>query len=285
MNGTLMICACAKLNLYLDITGVRADGYHLLDMVMQSVSLADKVTLSVYSGEGVTVSCDAPCIPSGERNIAYKAAEGFLKAAGISAAVDIKIEKNIPSGAGMGGGSADAAAVLAGLNRLSGYPLGAAEMNALAVQIGADVPFCLTGGTKICCGIGEEISQAASVRDRYFAVVMPDFTCPTGEAYARYDGSPLPSKNALEEFCGALPHGFEGKMYNAFEALYADERIERIKRTLLEHGAKGAMLTGSGAAVFGVFDAEEKAAQACSALPQYFTAVCEPTDKGVIFIE
>ena len=281
---TLTVTAGAKLNLYLDITGRRDDGYHLLETVMQSISLSDVVTLFLEEGSGITVDCDMPSIPCDERNIAYKAAERYLKAAGMEKKVGIEIQKRIPSGAGMGGGSADAAAVLAGLDKMLGSPIDNEELYSIAADIGADVPFCLAGGTKICKGIGEEMSDTYEVKDCFFLVIMPDFTCPTGAAYGKYDEHPIPAKKALSEFADSVKNGsFAEKMYNVFEVLYADTRIEKIKTELIAAGARGAMLTGSGAAVFGVFDTEKAALNAVSRFPAYFTSVCRPVNKNIIF--
>lgn len=280
----MTVIANAKLNLYLDIVGIRADGYHLLETVMQSITLSDVLEIDILDGEGIELSCDRADIPSDEHNIAHKAARLYLDAAGIRAKVRISIAKRIPSGAGMGGGSADAAAVLAALDKRFGA-LDRDKLFELALSCGADVPFCLAGGTSLCRGIGEEISPAEPVKDCAFLVVMPDFTCPTGEAYRKYDSSPIAKRNGFAEFAESLSDGsFAGKMYNAFEALYSDERIEAIKARLVEAGAMGAMLTGSGAAVFGVFSDENAAAEAAKCLPMYFTSVCSPTENGTFFI-
>lgn len=280
----MTVIANAKLNLYLDITGRRDDGYHTVDMVMQSISLSDVLDVEITEGSVITLSCDAPHIPSDERNIAYKAAQRYLAAAQISAGVDIRIQKRIPSGAGMGGGSADAAAVLYALDRHFGL-VPQDKLYDIALSIGADVPFCLAGGTKICRGIGEELSACPEVGNCAFLVVMPDFTCPTGEAYRRFDKAPLTPKNGLAEFVSAIDNGnFADKMYNTFELLYAEERIERIKSVLLSAGARGAMLTGSGAAVFGVFADEQTALAAARQLPMYFTSVCRPEKYGASVI-
>lgn len=274
--------ACAKINLYLDITGRRADGYHTLETVMQSVSLCDTVQVGVCAGNGIVLHCDDPLIPSDERNIAYKAAERYLAAAGTSAQIMIDIQKHIPSGAGMGGGSADAAAVLFALDRHYGR-VPQDKLYDIALSLGADVPFCLAGGTKVCKGIGEEMSEAPEMSGYSVLIVMPDFTCPTGEAYSRYDRNPVPAKNGLGEFCTALGKGcFADKMYNVFEVLYEDKRIDNIKNELISAGALGAMLTGSGAAVFGIFETESAAAEAAKRFTAYFTSVCRPTVNNLI---
>ena len=277
----MTVIANAKLNLYLDIVGRREDGYHLLETVMQSITLSDVLDISFQESGGIEISCSAPHIPTDERNICYKAAKKYIDAAGISCGVKIDIHKRIPDGAGMGGGSADAAAVFRAMEEHFGA-LGEERLMVLAASVGADVPFCLAGGTRICTGIGENMQRTTAVEGCCFLIVMPDFTCPTGEAYARYDKAPIPAKNRLGEFAASLPYGFADKLYNSFEVLYADERINGIKDRLIASGAEGALLTGSGAAVFGAFGSREAAKAAAKQFPQYFTAVCEPTDKGVI---
>ncbi len=277
----MTVIANAKLNLYLDITGRREDGYHLLETVMQSVTLSDVLDIEISDGSGIELSCSAPHIPSDERNIAHKAARLYMDEAGISRHVRIDIQKHIPDGAGMGGGSADAAAVLYAMEEQLGA-LGNERLMALALRLGADVPFCLAGGTRVCTGIGEVMREAPSVSGCFFLVVMPQFTCPTGEAYAKYDRNPIPARNGLDGFIRSLSGNFAERMYNSFQQLYADPRIEDITSRMMKFGAQGAMLTGSGAAVFGVFGSRETAQEAAREFPQSFTAVCEPTDKGVI---
>ncbi len=280
----MTVIANAKLNLYLDIVGTRADGYHLLQTVMQSITLSDVVEIDISDGDGIELSCDRADIPSDGRNIAHKAAKAYLDAAGIKAAVRIAIQKRIPSGAGMGGGSADAAAVLAAMDKHFGA-VDREKLFELALSVGADVPFCLAGGTKLCEGIGEKISDTAEVKDCAFLVVMPDFTCPTGEAYRKYDSAPIAPYGRLAEFKKSLENGsFAAEMYNSFELLYADKRIEDIKARLMAAGAQDAMLTGSGAAVFGVFKDETAARRASEEIPLYFTAVCGASEYGTLFV-
>lgn len=283
MSGAIALEARAKLNLYLDITGRRADGYHLLETVMQSISLADRVEITLKAG-GISVSCSDSTLPQDGDNIAGKAARLFFEAAGISEGAKIHIEKRIPSGAGMGGGSADAAAVLYGLNVLYEKPLSSERLAELALLCGADVPFCLFGGTKLCRGIGEVMEDLPPIGECFFLVVMPEFTCPTGAAYKKWDSSPLPPRGWLEDF---LENGIgcPEYMYNVFETLYEDPRIEKIRRRLLiEGGAKGAGLTGSGAAIFGIFPDRKSAQKAAALFPDRFTAVCSPESRGIITV-
>lgn len=286
MNGIQVIKAeaNAKLNLYLDITGRRADGYHLLETVMQSITLADGVTVVVSAGNGISLSCDREDVPTDSRNTAYRAAEYFMEAAGVSGTVCIDIEKHIPSGAGMGGGSADAAAVLRALNAAYGEPLTEDSLLEIAARVGADVPFCLVGGTRLCRGIGEQMSGFPAP-EGVFLVVKPEFSCPTGEAYRKYDGSPLPVHGGLDGFRAALPGGYATEMYNVFQRLYSDRRIEDICRRLREAGTKGAILTGSGSACFGVFGSREDAESASAQFADCFTAVCGAAEQGILISE
>ncbi|MGN0651055.1 MAG: 4-(cytidine 5'-diphospho)-2-C-methyl-D-erythritol kinase [Oscillospiraceae bacterium] len=279
MRRIIGIKAPAKVNLYLDITGRRGDGYHLLETIMQSVSLYDEVTVE-YSDSGtgkITVECDRADIPSDERNIAYKAARLFLERSGErNADISINIKKHIPSGAGMGGGSTDAAAVIAALSNC--IRATRRELYEIAEQVGADVPFCLCGGTAVCRGIGEDINVLSPLENCAFLVVKPDFSCPTGEAYSRYDQSPLAARGGLNDFEQEMRRGVFSGMYNVFRGLYADARIEKIIERLSAGGALGAMLTGSGSAVFGVFADESAAAECAARFGELFTAVCRPCE-------
>lgn len=286
MNGIQVIKAQAnaKLNLYLDITGRRADGYHLLETVMQSISLADEVTVVVSAGNGISLSCDREDVPTDEHNTAYRAAELFMQTAGVSGTVCIDIEKHIPSGAGMGGGSADAAAVLRALDTAYDKPLTEQQLLDIAAQVGADVPFCMAGGTRLCRGIGEDMSEFPAPQG-VFLVVKPEFGCPTGEAYRRYDENPVAVHGGLDKFRAAMPGGYAAEMYNVFQKLYSDERIEDICRRLELQGAKGAMLTGSGSACFGVFDERDAAEKASVQFKECFTAVCEAAPQGIFISE
>lgn len=276
--------ANAKINLYLDITGRRDDGYHTLETVMQSVDLADIITIRLYGyGEKISVTCSNPLIPVNEDNICYKAAERYFAAIGRRYNAEIHIDKRIPHGAGLGGGSADAAAVLKALNTLCDNALAQEQLLEIGVKIGADVPFCIVGGTKLCRGIGEEMSDIEPLPERVYLVVMPDFSCSTKEAYLKYDKgeSAVPIRNGLDEMLSA-GEDFPQHLYNVFSVLYSDERITNICRKLRECGATGAELSGSGAAVFGVFDDCDTAAKAAACFPNYFTAVCRPTRGGVL---
>lgn len=282
MNDAISLAANAKINLYLDITGARADGYHLLETVMQSVDLCDIVTVSLTKS-GISAFCTNPDIPQNEKNICYKAAKLFFERTASTQGAEIRIDKRIPDGAGLGGGSADAAAVLSALNTLSGLPLRDYELSELAARVGADVPFCLVGGTRVCKGIGDAVEPTEPLPKRFFLIVKPNFRCPTAEAYAKYDSSPVPSKKALKAFCNAGSR-YPEELYNIFEEIYRDERIFALKTKLTETGAIGSSLTGSGSAVFGVYETAEQAISAAKAFPEMFTAVASPVESGLVVI-
>lgn len=279
----LTVIANAKLNLYLDITGKRPDGYHLIESVMQSVDLSDFLTIK--RDTSLRVNCSDPLIPQNEGNICHKAAKLFFEEIGAAdSGAEIFIEKRIPHGAGLGGGSADAAAALIGLNRLYGGAVSEKRLSEIGAKVGADVPFCMTGGVKICTGIGELLRDAEPFPERVFLVVMPDFRCDTKSAYVRYDAAKLPKKGGLAELVNS-GKAFPKKMYNVFQKLYADERIEKLCERLIACGAEGASLSGSGAAVFGVFTSADKAANAARSFPDFFTAVCKPVPTGTIIVD
>lgn len=264
----LTVKAYAKVNLWLDITGILENGYHSLNTVMQQVDLCDYVTVTAEGNDGIELDCNAPEIPADERNIAYKAAAAFYRELGKKPRVSVSIEKHIPLEAGMGGSSTDGAAVLIALNRLYGEPIAFERLLGLGASLGADVPFCMVGNTAKCKGIGEVINP---IKRGNFALVIvkPDFSCSTGTAYKAYDSNPVPEKAGFDEFCEKLrgePEEWAGSLYNIFEVLYNNPEIEAIKREILASGALGAAMTGSGSAVFGVYKTPEDAEKALGKL-------------------
>lgn len=282
LNEKITVLAHAKLNLYLDIVGKRADGYHMLETVLQSVDLSDIVEVAA-AREGIFVSCSNPEIPAGEKNICYKAAKRFVERVGGNFGAKIRIEKRIPDGAGLGGGSADAAAVLYALNELNGLPMRPDGLSALAAEIGADVPFCLSGGIAACRGAGEVIEPLSPLPERFYLIVKPNFRCLTQSAYKLYDSAPVPAKNALEAFCNAGSR-YPEMLYNVFEEVYGNPEISSIKSKLRETGALGSCLTGSGSALFGVYETAQQAASAARAFPELFTAAAKPVTAGLAAI-
>ncbi len=266
----ITLIAHAKLNLFLDITGKRADGYHLLETVMQSVDLADIVTVELAK-TGAEISCSDPTVPDDERNTCHKAVRLFYALLGSRGGAEITLDKRVPHGAGLGGGSADAAAVITGLNILHGKPFDEQTMLKLAVKVGADVPFCMTGGTKLCKGIGDIMSSERPYPARCFLIIKPSFGLDTKAAYESYDVTMVKRR---------VRH--ENEYYNVFRAIYKNSELNTIVDKLLALGAEGAELTGSGSAVFGAFQSIEDAADAAKKFPSCFTAVCKPAARGIV---
>lgn len=280
--NTVSINAYAKINLFLDITGRRDDGYHELNNIMQKIDLHDAVTVKISRGKRkISVHCDNRDVPCDKRNIAYKAAEAYLDEAGIDAEIDIEIEKRIPLMAGLGGSSTDGAAVLKALEGFFGG-IGKDKLNAAAAKLGADVPFCLSGKAALCKGIGEAMTEITGLPDCSLLIVKPDFSCSTAKAYGLYDENPIKSRGEPLKLLKALSEGsivnIGEELYNVFEPLYNDGGIQKIKNALIECGSSGALLTGSGSAVYGIFSDRSQAEKAGSrfSCSQYIKFVTNP---------
>ena len=283
--------AYAKVNLHLEITGRRPDGYHEIDTVMQTVSLSDTVTVEVTKDEKgeMLLSCTRADIPTDESNIACKVARAFLLAIGKEKdSLRIHIEKVIPVAAGLGGGSADGAAVLRALNRLYGYPLTKEALCNLATPLGADIPFCIMGGCRRATGIGEIFSSATSLReDTILVIAMGKMGSNTARAYGKIDEqSEKKSLISSEKMLKSLEMGADAvaaALYNRFEEVILPENADAsaIRRTLRIAGAKGSLMSGSGASVFGIFDDREKAANAVEILCQkdFFATTAHPVSE------
>lgn len=271
---TLTLKAPAKLNLTLDVLGKREDGYHEMRMVMTSVSLADEVTLTIAPGEGTTLSTDLGFLPVDGRNLAVLAAERLREATGADwGKLDISLRKRIPVCAGTAGGSSDAAAVLRGLNQLAGLGLSGEELAGIGERVGADVPYCVLGGTALAEGIGEKLTPLPPLPECWAVLVKPNFSVSTPELFARIDGQRLHGRpdtaGMLEALkAGDLP-GVARRLYNVFEEVLPKRRreiVEEVKSELVDRGALGACMTGTGSMVYGLYAGEEKAAQAYEAL-------------------
>ena len=265
--------AYAKINLYLSVRGLRADGYHELETVFQTVELCDLVAASLHRQGGISLRCSLPYLPTDERNLAVKAAELFFRETGLeNPGLNLNIKKNIPVGAGLAGGSTDAACVLRLLNRLFGMPLSEERMANAALTLGADVPFCLRGGTALAGGVGEKLRPLPPMPECAMVIVKPGFSVSTKAAFALYDqtggtesGQSAPLLAALADgdltgVCRSLHNGLEGPVAEQFP------RIGQLREQLLSLGAMGARMTGSGSAVYGIFDEQERASRAAEAL-------------------
>lgn len=282
--------AYAKLNLSLDITGRRDDGYHDMAMVMQTVSLADDIIITQEDGGRVYGVTDLPFIPGDERNLAVKAAKLYLDAIGrADVGLRIELKKHTPVGAGMGGGSADAAGVLRALDRMFDHALPREEVVKLSGDVGSDVPFCLVGGTMLATGRGEILTPLPKLPDCTFVICKPDFSISTPEFFKKYDKLTRHSHpdtagmlEALEK--GSLPQLCR-RMYNVLEDV-SDRRLKtvaEIKSKLLDYNAMSAMMTGTGSAVFGIFTDKTAAENAAQALKKEYGFACTAKPIDTLF--
>lgn len=274
--------AYAKINLTLDITGRREDGYHLLRMVMQSVSLCDRLTLN-EGDRGIRILCGRADVPCDESNTAYKAAAAFFAFSGTEPHIAIEIEKNIPSQAGLGGGSADAAAVLHALNKMYRTGYSKQTLCEIGVRVGADVPFCVLGGTALAEGIGEKLTALPPLPCCFLVICKPPVGVDTKNAYALADSAGTAGMHTdavLRAVRSGDLHAVSEHLGNDFERVIQLDDVTRIKQLMKSTGALGACMTGSGSAVYGIFE-KEAVARACrSTLAQSFSEVflCEPVN-------
>ena len=263
----MKLFAPAKVNLYLRITGRRDDGYHLLDTLMVPISLGDEVEITRVDGppKSVTVHADAPDLPLGEENTVSRAARAFHERSGCDAPVAVTIRKRIPIGAGLGGGSTDAAAVLRGLNELLGAGLSTEDLMAAALSVGADVPFFIRGEAAWARGIGEELSPAGPLPRLAMVVLFPNLPVSTAWVYRNFRFKLTKTSNN-NNLIGKLdtPHEVAQVMVNDLETVTVSRypRIARLKERLDREGAIGSLMSGSGSAVFGVFADEADARRA-----------------------
>ncbi len=277
---TLYEGAFAKLNLTLDVLGLREDGYHDLQSVMQTVSVRDDVEIDIGTGKPWALHCDMDGIPEDERNLAWKAAKLYFDTIGKDPdGIEIRITKRIPTEAGMGGGSADAAAVLRALNRHYGYPLSIAALAELGSFVGSDVPFCTLCGTAMVEGRGEKIRKLPDLPDCFFVICKPDFSSSTPALYKKLDETVIgkrPDNRAMESalLTGDLKKVCEN-IYNVFDPVVTEEHLELnyIKSLCYNYGAIAYQMTGSGSAVFAIVSEFEIAAVICNMLKENYPKV------------
>ena len=272
---SVTVLAPAKLNLALDVVGLLPSGYHDLDMTMQAITLYERVNL--HRSQNLTLQMPGSRVAVNDKNTAIKAAMAFFHYTGLLAGVDITIYKSVPVRAGMAGGSADAAAVLVGMNALYGAGLSMSELCALGAGIGADVPFALMGGTCRVQGLGDLLKPLPPCPDCWFTIVMPDYGISTPEAFAAYDrvGSSVHPDCAAQEAAiraGDLA-GLCEAAGNALEECSCAKDTAAIKAALRANGALTALMTGSGAAVFGIFAQESQARAAAEQLKKQYPQV------------
>lgn len=285
----IKVNAYAKINLMLDIVACRNDGYHDLFMIMQSVGIYDTLVVRENKSKSISLKCNFDDIPLDEKNICWKAADAFFKyTKKKNKGIEIDITKRIPHAAGLAGGSADGAAVLVALNKIYNTELSDNELCKIGVKIGADVPFCIKGGTLLAQGIGDVLSKVKPLKKCYIVLAKPDFGVNTGNAYKQFDTcgkSRTPDKfgmlcaiqsRDLNEICSKLDNVFE-------QFVEVPGRID-IKETLKNNGALGVCMSGSGPTVFGIFENKENAEKAAAEITlknlAKDIAVCTPVNKG-----
>lgn len=288
----MLLKAFAKINWSLDITGVRPDGYHLMDMVMQPISLSDEIELTP-APEISIVTSGFPVSRADSSNLAWKATALLRDHCHIQGGVQIRLHKTIPMGAGLGGGSADAAAVLRGLNQLWNLNLSAADLESLGLSLGADVPFCLHGGLARTQGIGEQLEDRPCGINYWLLVFQPCRALSTKEIFTAWHTSPAVRRPDTEQVLSALETGnpelLSTSIANVLEPLSAaacpeiPEAVEALKST----GAFAAQMTGSGSAVFGAFRSRALAEKALSSLGRRYRTIhlCHTQSDSVRFME
>ena len=266
--NSVCIKARAKINLSLDVLRKREDGYHDVRMIMQSISLHDKVFLDPIDEKCIKVTCDKRWVPSNSDNIAYKAAEVLMDRFNLSKGVDIRIVKKIPVAAGLAGGSADAAAVLKGMNEIFSLNLKEDELMRLGKHIGADIPFCIKGGTILAEGIGEVLTEIRPLRNVNIVLVKPRISVSTAWVYKNLDIGKITSRPETDYLIRLIENrdiqNLGKRMVNVLEdvTISKHEVIGEIKDRLVRLGALGSMMSGSGPTVFGVFEDRASAEKA-----------------------
>ena len=277
---TLYEGAYAKLNLTLDVLGKREDGYHDIKSVMQTISIRDDVEIDVGTGKPWVLECSMEGIPTDETNLAWKAAKVYCDAMGYDPdGIAIRITKRIPTQAGLGGGSADAAAVLRALNRHYGHPLSVMALAELGARVGSDVPFCTVCGTAMVEGRGEKLRKLPDMPDCVFVVCKPEFSVSTPELYRKIDQIAIaqhPNHQAMESalLSGDLER-VAAEVYNVFDPVVSAENPELnyIKSIFNTYGSVNQQMTGSGSACFAILTEFEYAAVVCSMLKDNYPAL------------
>lgn len=279
--------AYAKINLLLDIVATRKDGYHDLFMIMQSVGIYDIVTVEKIKGEKIVITCNKNDIPLDEHNIAHKAATAFFKSQNIKdTGIHIDIKKMIPHAAGLAGGSADGAGVIIALNKMYNTDLSDRQLCEIGVKVGADVPFCITGGTLLSQGIGDVLNKVKPLKKCYIVLAKPDIGVNTGYAYKQFDEQgKLHTPDKFGMLCAIQSRDLNdicSKMENVFEQFIEVPNRVDMKEIMRNKGAIGTCMSGSGPTVFGIFNDKESAEKSAEELKVYAKdiCVCAPVSKG-----
>ena len=253
----LQLDSYAKINLSLDVVRKRDDGYHEIKSIMQQIDLSDQLSIS-ENRNGVIISCDNDQVPVDESNLVYKAWEELSKVAKTEIGIRVHIKKRIPVAAGLAGGSANCATTLKAINKLWDLALTDQELMDIGIKIGADVPYCLMGGTALAEGIGEKLTQLRSFKDKAMLIANPGIQISTAYVYSKLELDK--NKNNIEEILDCIDNGdiqcISKKMYNVMEDSIISEypQIGKIKEMMTNNGALGALMSGSGASVFGLYE-------------------------------
>lgn len=252
--------APAKINICLHVLGRRADGYHDLAMLMQRVSLYDKISMAFTDSDDIRVHCGGVKLPSGQQNIAERAARALFERVGIHRGLEIVIEKNIPVAAGLGGGSSDAASVLMGLNDMLGLGLTSEELMETGVKLGADVPFFIFKHPAWATGIGDKLERVHGLPPVWYVLVNPGLEVSTGWVYENLRLTSMRDNHRIPRFSGTVKEVVE-ILHNDLETVTVERfpLIAQVKQQLMGCGADGALMSGSGSTVFGVFTDGEAA--------------------------
>lgn len=287
----MKVKVAAKINLMLDILKRFDNGYHSLFMIMQSVDLYDTVTVEKNNENKIVIKCDTEGVPCNEKNIAYKCANAFFKACDIkNQGITIEIEKNIPMAAGTAGGSADGAGVLYCLNKIFNANLTITELAEIGANVGADIPFSLTGGTAIALNTGNVIAPVKDLPECYIVLCKPDQDVSTPEAYAQFDALTrvrhLDRVSMIEAVASGDYENICTYCGNVFEQAVEVPKRPHIKGVMRKCGANACCMSGSGPTVFGLFSDKEKAEDCYNKLSKKYDSVylCKPSNKGIIEI-
>lgn len=270
----ITINAPAKINLYLNVLNKRKDDYHNVEMVMQTVNLFDVITIKKTNKTEITLTSTYN-FKNKEENTAYIAAKNFLEYINLkNEGIHINIQKKIPLGAGLAGGSSDAAAVLLGLNKLFECNFTKNKLAKLGEKIGADVPFCIFGGTMLATGIGTILSPLPPIKNCYFVIVKPKFSISTKTAYQSLNNILSKKNKSIKNIISAIKSNnlktISKNIYNKFEEVIKNEELSQIKNLLNNKGALNSCMTGTGSAIYGIFDNKEKAIYCKKVLDKYY---------------
>ena len=267
--------ALAKINLGLDVLGKREDGYHELRMIMQTINMYDQLEIEVSQEPGIHISTNLPFIPTNENNLVYKAAKLLMDEFQITQGVRVELQKFIPVAAGMAGGSSDAAAAMIGVNRLFGLGLSVKELMERGVKIGADVPYCLLRGTALAEGIGDKLRSLPACPGCYVLIGKPGISVSTKYVYQNLKANELTDHPDIDGIVDSLKNGdLQGicdRLGNVLETVTIRDHpmIDEIKTFLIEQGASGALMSGSGPTIFGIFQEKSTARKALENMRQF----------------